>query len=113
LRPALKAGKAEVKRIARERISILLNQALKVYRDYPWLADRYVDLARRLSMRYKVRIPKPWRLLICRKCKRLMIPGFSARVRVRQRREPHIAFTCLRCGRVKRILLRRVGKGLT
>lgn len=103
----LKRGREEVKRIARERIEILLNQALSVYREHPELANRYVALARRLSMRYKVRIPKFWRLFICRKCKGLMVPGFSGRVRLRRRREPHIAFTCLKCGGVKRIPLRR------
>jgi ribonuclease P protein subunit RPR2 len=95
--------KAEVKHIARERIDLLFNQALATYKKHPQLAERYVGLARRISMKYKVRIPKRWRLFICKGCKGFMVPGFSSRVRLRRRREPHLTFTCLKCGKIKRI----------
>ncbi len=31
-----------------------------------------------------------------------MVPGVNARVRLRRRREPHLAVTCLECGYVRR-----------
>lgn len=98
--------KAEAKRIAKERIDLLFSQALAVHKDYPELAQRYAGLARRLAMKYKVRIPRRWSLFICRGCKGFMIPGFNCRVRLRRRREPHLALTCLQCGRIKRIPLK-------
>ena len=57
-------------------------------------------------MRYKVRIPRNLKLLVCRKCKGLMVPGFTCRVRLRQHRESHLVLTCLKCGGVKRIPLK-------
>ncbi|HID18583.1 TPA: ribonuclease P [Candidatus Bathyarchaeota archaeon] len=96
--------------MAKERIDILFRQALTIYKQHPQLADRYVEHARRLSMRYKVRIPRRWRLLVCRKCKGLMVPGFTSYARIRQHREPHLAITCLKCGWVKRIPIKKGGQ---
>ncbi|NIM45205.1 MAG: hypothetical protein GTO54_06160 [Nitrososphaeria archaeon] len=69
------------------------------------LADRYVELARGLSMKSRVRITKRMKHFICRGCKRVLIPGVTARFRVRTKREKHIAVTCLRCGHIHRRIL--------
>ncbi|MEM2094141.1 MAG: hypothetical protein QXI32_02450, partial [Candidatus Bathyarchaeia archaeon] len=68
-------------------------------------AQRYFFLARQLGMRYKVRIPRQFRFLICRHCKRLLSIGVDARVRIAQRREPHVVITCMFCRGLKRIPL--------
>jgi ribonuclease P protein subunit RPR2 len=99
--------RSERKRIASRRIRKLFEMALKIYHDEPELANNYVNLARKMGMRYKVRIPKEYRLLICAKCKRFIIPGSNSRVRLQQRREPHVVITCLRCGGYNRIPIRR------
>jgi RNase P subunit RPR2 len=39
-----------------------------------------------------------------------MVPGFTSCARIRQHREPHLAITCLKCGWVKRILIKKDGK---
>lgn len=42
----------------------------------------------------------------CKHCHALLIPGVTARVRVRRKRERHIVVTCLDCRTVRRYLCR-------
>ncbi|MCW3134126.1 MAG: hypothetical protein N2V78_07365 [Methanophagales archaeon] len=57
--------------------------------------DRYVQLARAIGMRYRVRIPSHLKMRICSGCYSFLIPGKNARVRLRG---DYITTTCLRCG---------------
>jgi ribonuclease P protein subunit RPR2 len=98
----------ENQRIALERISILFELAREVFVEEPELAQRYVDLARKIGMHYKVRLPAEYRRMICRHCKSFILPGVNCRVRVQQRRRPHLVVTCLNCGEHMRI---PIGKG--
>lgn len=100
----------ESKEIALERIRILFRLADEVFPKNPERAQRYVDLAKRIAMRVRIHLPNELRRRICRRCKGFLVPGVNCRVRIRQRREPHIAITCFRCGAVMRILLRRRGE---
>jgi len=104
----LRPNRAEGKKIARERIDILLNEAVLGIQERSERAQRYVALARRLGMRYKVRMPSRWRLFICRGCHRLILPGINSRVRLQKRREHHLAITCLECGHIKRMPIKRM-----
>lgn len=99
--------KRVVKQIAKERIEILMGQALKTIKNNPKLAQRYVELARRIGMRYRVRIQKKWKMFICRRCKKLIIPGVTCRIRIQRKREPHVTLTCLMCGHIKRYLIKK------
>lgn len=92
----------EVKEIAAERIEILMENALRMMEKDEKLAQRYVYLVRKVSMKSRVRIPRRWKIFICRGCKKLLIPGLNCRVRIQRRRKPHIALTCLMCGHIKR-----------
>lgn len=65
-------------------------------------ADRYIYLARKFSMRYKVGIPREYKLFICKGCKRVLRPGETAVFRVRGRPKKHLYVKCLRCGHVYR-----------
>ena len=93
-------------RIAQERIRILFQQAEQTFPEDPDLAQRYVDLARRIAMRTRTHLPRDLRRRICRNCKAYLVPGVTSRTRIRQRREPHVAITCLKCGHTTRIPLR-------
>ncbi len=99
--------KTKVREIALKRIKTLFNLAVEMLHERPDLAQRYVEIARKIAMRARVRIPKENRLLICRHCKRFIFPGVSARVRIQPRREPHVVITCLYCGKYMRRPLRR------
>ena len=91
------------KQIALKRIHVLFGLAKEVIREDPELAQRYVQIARRIAMRTQLRFPKEYRRLICRKCKSFILPGVNCRIRIQQRREPHMVITCLNCGGHSRI----------
>lgn len=96
----------ENRKIALERISLLFRIARKTFASEPDLAQSYVNTARKIGMRYKVRIPKEFRRSICKHCKRFIVPGNNCKFRIKQRREPHLVITCLCCGGYTRIPLK-------
>jgi len=95
-----------VEEIALQRIRRLFNLAVENIHSDPDLAQRYVEIARKIAMRARVRMPREYRRLICRHCKRFILPGVNSRVRIQQRREPHVVVTCLLCGGRMRFPLR-------
>ncbi|MGB9740157.1 MAG: ribonuclease P protein component 4 [Candidatus Bathyarchaeia archaeon] len=97
---------AETKRIAMQRINMLFRLARETYVEDSALAQRYVDIARKIAMAAKVRLPKEYRRQVCRHCKSFILPGVNCRVRIKQRREPHVVITCLKCGKHMRIPLK-------
>ncbi|MEM2911784.1 MAG: ribonuclease P [Candidatus Bathyarchaeia archaeon] len=98
---------AVIKRIARQRIQTLFLLARETYHKDSNLAQRYVDIARRIAMAAKIRLPKEYRRQVCRHCKSFILPGVSCRVRIKPRRESHIVVTCLKCGKPMRIPLEK------
>ncbi|MCD6504609.1 ribonuclease P [Candidatus Bathyarchaeota archaeon] len=97
----------ELREIAERNIRELLDLALKIFHKDRELARRYVDMAFRIAMKTRTRIPKEYKRLVCRKCRNLLIPGVNCRVRLQPRREPHVVVTCLNCGRIVRYLIKR------
>jgi ribonuclease P protein subunit RPR2 len=91
-------------RIAGERIADLFALAEKeAGRSHPELASRYVALARKIGMRYNVRLLPEYRELYCRKCSVFWVEGRTVRTRLRGGRRVR---TCLACGRPRRMPLR-------
>jgi ribonuclease P protein subunit RPR2 len=96
-----------IKQIARQRIEILFEQAKKVARTDPKLATQYVLSARRIAMAAKIRLPTEFKRQTCKECNAMFVHGVNCRVRVKQKREPHVVITCLNCGNQTRILSRK------
>ena len=96
-----------VKQIATQRIQTLLDEAKNAYRSNPEMAMRYVRSARRIAMAARMRLPVDFRRQTCKKCNSLLVEGSNCRVRVKQKREPHVVITCLNCGNQTRIMLRK------
>jgi ribonuclease P protein subunit RPR2 len=94
------------KQIALERVHKLFRLAKNVIHEDPDLAQRYVRIARRIAMRTRLRLPKEYKRFICRKCKSFILPGVNCRIRIQQRREPHMVVTCLNCGKHSRFPLK-------
>lgn len=95
-----------VKDIARQRIRILFRLAVETVDEAPDLAQRYVEIAKKIAMRSRLRLPREYRRLICRHCKSFIFPGVNCRVRIQPRREPHVVITCFNCGKHMRIPLK-------
>jgi len=96
---------ADTKRIAKQRVQTLFSLAKGTIHEDPALAQHYVDTARKVAMAAKIRLPKEYRRQVCKHCKSFVLPGVNCRVRLKQRREPHIVITCLKCGGHTRIAL--------
>ncbi|HZY94726.1 MAG TPA: hypothetical protein VFE98_07730 [Candidatus Bathyarchaeia archaeon] len=79
---------------------ILLSQAREMVRKDVQLSKRYVQLARKISMRTKVRIDREEKQYLCKNCGIILIPGLNARIRLRPRNVRLV--TCLSCGAMKR-----------
>lgn len=94
--------KEYIKDIASQRIDILFNLTKVVIKEDFELASKYVELIRRIAMKAQVRLPRSKKMWICKKCNTLLIPGFTARIRIRCNRMTHIVITCLNCGNIKR-----------
>ena len=94
------------RKVALERVKTLFQLAHANAHDRPDLAQRYVEMARRVSMRTRIHLPLDYRAQICRHCKKFILPGTSSRIRIQTRREPHIVVTCLYCGGKTRIPLK-------
>ncbi len=82
------------KRIARERIEILFEKAKIAFSAYPERSDRYVDLARRIAMRQRIRIDREFRRRFCHHCYSYLVPGRNMRVRVHR---GMVVITCQVC----------------
>lgn len=87
--------------IAKERIDILLGLAEKWFKKNPQRAKRYIELARKISLRYNVRMGNFQKAKFCKKCNSLLIPGFSSSVRLDSRRNL-LVVTCKNCKAVYR-----------
>lgn len=87
-------------KIASERIEILMQRAEEAFAKDKKRANRYAELARKIGMRYNVRLPKKWKRRICRKCSAFLKPGSNCRVRIYKGR---VIITCLECKNVVRI----------
>jgi ribonuclease P protein subunit RPR2 len=90
-------NEALVKRIALCRIKTLFELAgRKMLNDTETsrkLAKRYIDIARKISTHYKVKIPRELKYKICKKCGSLLVPGVNCRVRVASA-HGYVAYVC-------------------
>ena len=93
--------KKSIKRKALREMEYLIKLALEPETPLEY-ADRYVELARKISMRTRVRMPRYLKIYICRKCKRILRPGLTGIYRVRARPKKALYVKCLRCGYVHR-----------
>jgi len=89
------------RKIARERISILLRLAEQEVREHSERSTRYVELAGKIGMRYKVRPPKKYKRKVCKKCNAFLKPGLTCTVRLVPK-ERCVVWRCSECGRERR-----------
>jgi RNase P subunit RPR2 len=71
------------------------------------MAKEQAALARRVRLRFNVRLDSSLKRYTCRGCKSLIVPGVNARVRLGHGRPAAIRITCSECGCVNRKILRR------
>lgn len=94
-----KKNKDLSKKIAEERIVILLEMAEQNFKTHPERTKRYVELARAIGMRYQVRLTRDQKRRICKHCYSWLVPGDNCRIRLKN---GTILTTCGACGKMSR-----------
>lgn len=97
-------GKKKIyKRIALHRIHYLFSLAEQQgFEGKLPLCDRYVALARRISMKYLVPIPAQYSTRFCKNCYCYLLPSQTGRVRIHR---GMIITYCKRCKKISRMPL--------
>ena len=83
--------------IALERIKVLFEEAGKT--DDLDLANEYVKKARKLAMRYNVKIPSELKRKFCKHCNSYLKPGVNLRVRTNKGK---VVYYCMNCKKYMR-----------
>ncbi len=99
--------RSNIRQTARQRVDVLFQQAKKIRSSDPQLSRQYVENARKIAMSARMRLPAEFRRQFCKNCNVLLVQGENCRIRIKQRREPHVVITCLNCNHQTRILLRK------
>jgi ribonuclease P protein subunit RPR2 len=95
---------SEHRRIAEERIKELFRQADLAFDERPDLSNRYVEMARKISMKFKVKIPPTLKRKFCKHCYHYLRPGKTCRVRIAKSR---VIYYCLKCKNFMRFVIKK------
>lgn len=90
----------EHQKIAKERVEVLFKQAKEMFKEDPKFSDRYVYLARKIAMKYKVKIPSRLKRKFCKHCYKYLVPSVNCRVRAQRGK---IVYYCLSCKKFARL----------
>ena len=85
------------KKIALERMYILINDAISNARSNPDLAQRQASLARRISTHHRIKMPYELKINFCKQCKNFIAPGVNSRIRLGRTNLKSIRITCNFC----------------
>ena len=94
-------NKSEKKSIALSRIHELFSHAESIFNKDKNLANRYVQLARKIGMRTKVSIPRNLKRKFCKNCYHFLFPGMNCRVRTRNSMAVYYCLDCKHYNRYK------------
>jgi len=87
------------RKIALDRIETLFAEAEKEFNQHPELSNRYVELARKIAMKSKVRIRPELKKRFCKHCHSYLKPGVNCRVRLGGK---HLVYYCQNCKKFMR-----------
>jgi len=88
-----------------ERMQILIDNAISNARSDPELSQRQASIARRISTKYKIRMPYHLRMVFCKKCKSFIAPGINSRIRLGGASVKSIRISCNLCGHTYRKII--------
>ena len=93
------------KEIANKRIEVLFKNAISNSRTNPELAQRQAEIIRKLSMKFRIKMPWEIRSRFCKKCKKFITPGINSRTRLGRGKIKSIRITCCFCEHTYRKVL--------
>ncbi|MCH8003579.1 MAG: ribonuclease P [Nanoarchaeota archaeon] len=100
MKKRFKGAKKQQKKLALDEIVVVLNKAKDVFDEKPDLAHKYAKKARRIALKYKIKLPLKLKRRICKNCHSFLVPGKNLRVRTRK---GHVVYYCLECKKFMRI----------
>ncbi len=83
-------------------VKLLTESAVSLSHTDPTIAKEQAALARKVKLRFNVRLDPSLTRFTCRGCKGLLVPGVNARVRLGHGKTTIIRVTCADCGHVNR-----------
>jgi ribonuclease P protein subunit RPR2 len=86
-------------------VRLLTESAVALSHTNPIIAKQQAALARKVKLRFNVRLDPSLRRFTCRGCKGLLVPGVNARVRLGHGKPRVLRVTCADCGHVNRQVL--------
>jgi len=93
------------KKIALERIQILYSNALHYSIINKEIGLKQLEVIKRLSLKFNLRLPYPYKLFFCKNCKAPIFPGIDSKIRISNTPRLHIKIICLKCNDVYRLFL--------
>jgi len=100
MKKRFKGAKKQQKKLALNEINTILDKAKDVFDKKPDLAHKYAKKARRIALKYKVKLPLKLKRRICKNCHSFLVPGKNLRVRTHR---GHVVYYCLECKKFMRI----------
>jgi len=94
------------KEIATQRILVLFNNAVSNARNNPKLAERQAQIARKISMRFKIKMSWQIRISFCKECKKFIVPGVTSKIRIGRSSVKSIRITCVFCNHTYRKIIK-------
>jgi len=89
--------------IARERIDILFGLAQKEMEGHPDRSRRYVELARKIGLRYNIRLVPERKRSFCKSCNALLLYIGKNAEELELKISNIKSIKCLKCGKIKKI----------
>ena len=83
-------------------VKFLTDSAVSLSHTNPAVAKEQAALARKVKLKFNVRLDPSVTRFTCRGCKGLLVPGLNARVRLGHGGVTILKVTCLDCGHVNR-----------
>ena len=96
--------KSSKKQIATKRMEILFNNALTNAKNNPGLAEKQAEIAKKISMKFKITMPFEIRSSFCKKCKKFIPPGIASKIRLGSNPKS-IRITCSYCNHTYRKII--------
>ena len=85
---------AKQQQIAKRRIKFLFQEAKDSFKQDQKLSNKYIKLARRIAMKYKIKLPSELKRKFCKHCHSYLVPGVNCRVRLHKHR---LIYYCSGC----------------
>jgi ribonuclease P protein subunit RPR2 len=96
--------KSVIKQIAMHRVKILIDRALYSKDEF---SDHHIVIAKKIILKYKLKIPFEYKILFCKNCKRFIVPGRDSSIRVGRSTTKALRITCKLCGHTYRKIIEK------